>query len=202
MSNSLPPMEKFADFSAPFNAAVSWEPLVRGGANFKTHNLTVADTKAAVTRSVGGLLFGLAFAIPGTIVLLIIAPFQLYHGDVGTAAFLALWGVMFAAGGYFVLRSGGMKFDKLAGVYYRGPAFQAVQKAREQQGQLSEVAGLQFLSEHVSSDDSSYNSYELNLVFRDGGRANVMDHGNEEAALQAAQDLADFLGVPLWTEKT
>ena len=63
---------------------------------------------------------------------------------------------------------------------------------------MSEIYAIQLLSEHVQSSKNSYTSYELNLVFKDGSRMNVMDHGNARDIEAAAKKLADMLKVPIW----
>ena len=59
-------------------------------------------------------------------------------------------------------------------------------------------AALQLLSEHVSGNDSSYYSYELNLVLEDGRRLSVVDHGDCEQLREDAQLLSQLLGKPVW----
>ena len=63
---------------------------------------------------------------------------------------------------------------------------------------LSDVHALQLLRERVRGSEDSYFSYELNLVFRDGHRRNVTDHGALKAIRDDAQMLAEYLQVPLW----
>jgi hypothetical protein len=63
---------------------------------------------------------------------------------------------------------------------------------------LGEIHALQLISEHCTSDNSSYYSYELNLVLADGRRINVVDHGNRATLYSDADSLAAFLGVPIW----
>lgn len=64
---------------------------------------------------------------------------------------------------------------------------------------LKKVHALQLISEYVRGDKSSYYSYELNLVLKDGERINVIDHGDRSAIQRDAQALAGFLGKPLWS---
>ena len=52
------------------------------------------------------------------------------------------------------------------------------------------------VSEYCSGETSFY-SYELNLVLADGSRVNVVDHGNLPRIRRDAAMLAGFLGVPL-----
>ena len=61
-----------------------------------------------------------------------------------------------------------------------------------------EIHAIQLISEHVSGNKSSYYSYELNLVSRDGVRTNVVDHGKLDQVREDAKTLAEFLEVPVW----
>lgn len=63
---------------------------------------------------------------------------------------------------------------------------------------ISDVHAIQLIRERCSGDDSSYWSYELNMVLQDGRRVNVVDHGNLKRIKADARNLAAFLGVPLW----
>lgn len=63
---------------------------------------------------------------------------------------------------------------------------------------LDDICAIQLISEYCSGDDSSYYSYELNLVLKDASRINVIDHGNKTRILEDTQILADFLDVPVW----
>jgi hypothetical protein len=88
-------------------------------------------------------------------------------------------------------------------VYYRGKAYRPGVLPREQQGPVSAIHAIQLLEERIRSSTrgggrSTYSSYELNLVFTDGERLNVLDHGKADAVLEAARQLASTLHVPIW----
>lgn len=92
-------------------------------------------------------------------------------------------------------------FDKMKGFYWKGwkkPDHSTPRTAAKNLAPLSEIHALQLIKEYIRSDKSSYYSYELNLVLRDGTRINVVDHGNGNVLRQDAQQLASFLGKPLW----
>jgi hypothetical protein len=185
---------------------VSWEPLKPGGANFKTHDFEVTPTHMAVRRSAGGIGFALCFAGPGALFVLVGLHVLVNLRDPGGLAF-ALIGGLFVAVGVFLLRSGSrVTFDLHAGVYYVGKAYRPGVLSREQQGPVSAIHAVQLLQERIRSSSrsggrSTYTSYEMNLVFTDGERLNVLDHGKAEAVLEAAQQLASALQVPIWQER-
>ena len=63
---------------------------------------------------------------------------------------------------------------------------------------LEDIYALQLIAEYVRGNKSSYYSYEMNLVLKDGNRLNVVDHGNQTKLREDAQALATFLKVPVW----
>ncbi len=57
----------------------------------------------------------------------------------------------------------------------------------------------------IGLEDTRYsynNSYELNVVLKDGSRYNIMDHGNDKRLLDDAKRLADRLSLPLINANT
>ena len=58
---------KLGDTDDPLASKVSWQPLVRGGSNFRTHRLRETPGRLQVRRTIGRLVFGCVFAVPGTI---------------------------------------------------------------------------------------------------------------------------------------
>lgn len=96
-------------------------------------------------------------------------------------------------------------FDRNYGYFWKG--------GREKQGmvinpaeqkeavKLSEIHALQIVHEWVSGNGKGskpFKSYELNLVLKSGDRVNIIDHGNRVKLLEDANQLAQFLSVPLW----
>jgi hypothetical protein len=63
---------------------------------------------------------------------------------------------------------------------------------------LEDVYAIQLLSEYCCGNESRFYSYELNLVLKDGGRMNVIDHGNRAVLREQARELSLFLGKPVW----
>lgn len=182
-----------ARFEDELACRIDWTPLVRGGDIFCTHRarlrtgLTTSILAFEVTRLlvvICGLVGVAGIVICGVLlierstldqfpVVMMLSPLLL----VG----LAVW--MF-----WRARSNQIQFDRSAQQFtQRGCQFP-----------LSDVRALQLLRERVRSSEDSYFSYELNLVFRDGHRRNVTDHGALRAIRDDAQMLADYLQVPLW----
>jgi hypothetical protein len=170
-----------------FNPEVqtSWEPLKPGGTNFKTHRLKLESPQRLVRHATSGALaFGGLFLAAGLLV------GTLMLGEMAWMGLIFLLG--FGGGGAYLLRefTRARTFDRSTGEYREG---------RSRVCALSEISGVQLLDEYVSGSESSYTSWEINLVLADSRRFNVTDHGDGESARADAALLARFLGVPLLT---
>jgi len=196
---------KLKDTDDPVAQKVKWEPAKGGGSNFKTQELEESPLLYKIVPTNSAKLFSLVFLIPGLAALFIGCPYMFYLGNVFPALFLIVWGAMFSAVGYFMIKSNiTATFDKSSGRYVIGKVNQnKPQKGRMESGWLQDIHAIQLLSERIRSSSSSggssqYTSYELNLVFKDGERLNVMDHGKQDAVVIAAKKLGKFLNVPIW----
>jgi hypothetical protein len=188
-----------AAFADPVATKTQWTPLVSGGASFRTHKLhRASETRWEFRAGAGTLLFCGVFAVVGFAVL-----------SYGTSVvdegkwFLIPFGAVFATGGILMwhFMAAPVVFDKDRGYFCKGrkkPERQIDPSVLKHHVPLKEIHALQILSEYVRSDKSSYYSYELNLILKDGTRKNVIDHGNLKAIREDAMMLADFLGLPLW----
>lgn len=186
-----------ADESDPVVQKLSWQPLKPGGSNFRMSKTLDHGDFLIIQRTFGALLFALVFAVPGTIALLSIPSF-LFQSDYSSAGFMAVWGSMFAGGGFFLLnRSRRFVFDMAKGLYYRGKLVVGSEQDINKQGYLSDIHAIQILRERVNDNgsSSSFTSYELNLILKSGERVNLMDQSGVE---HAARTLAAALNVPVW----
>jgi len=196
---------KLADTDDPVALKISWDPARGGGANFKTQKIKFEQDKILIVKMIGAILFGVVFLIPGLCVLFIGAPLLLSNEGYMPAAIAVVFGLVFSYVGFSLLRNyREMTFDRSSGVYYRGKAYDSMTElGRDKQGFLTDIYALQLINERIQSSSSkggshNYTSYELNLVFSDGERINVMDHGGEMDVEASAKDLAEFLRIPIW----
>ncbi|MHC4644642.1 MAG: hypothetical protein ACYTBJ_04015 [Planctomycetota bacterium] len=191
----------------PVAARTQWTPLVRGGANFCTHKLfEVTPHRIEFRASLGSKLFCMAFLLVGLGVLIGFSyklisegSFKLDFDTIGPI----LFGLVFAGVGgamlYFLTKPS--VFDKTTGYFWKGrrsPDQVLDKDSIKHLAALAQVHALQLISEYCSGSKSSYYSYELNLVLKDGQRVNVIDHGNINRIRQDAQTLSNFLGKPMW----
>ena len=63
---------------------------------------------------------------------------------------------------------------------------------------LDRVHAIQIVHERVRDSDSSYTSYEINLVLHDAQRVTVVDHGSLKHIRRDAEQIAELIGVPVW----
>ena len=85
-------------------------------------------------------------------------------------------------------------FDRARGFFRRG----------SKKSPLEDIHALQLIQEECTSGvgsmyaNAQFFSYEVNVVFRDGRRINVIDYGDLEQTRQEVKKLSNFLGKPLW----
>ncbi len=194
-------------FGDPVAERTSWMPAKRGGASFRTRRLVhVTSARIEFRASMGAILFfglfllgGLGFAVG----------FSVFHFSQG--AFLVrvdtvlppLFGIVFAVVGgcLLYLGTGPIVFDKTKGFFWKGrrtPGEMLDSNSLKHFVGLEEIHALQLVSEHCQGQKSSYYSYELNLILKDGKRINVVDHGNRRKLREDAETLSQFLDRPLW----
>jgi hypothetical protein len=195
----------------PIAERTGWGPAKGGGASFGTHKLVVVDSFRLEFRPTGGALaFYGVFLVVGVTVLvgMSIVGFSGVASSLDGGSALpfiipTIVGLVFTVAGGGMLRSGSapIVFDKRRGAYWRGrvaPHELSNRHGHKETTALDEIHALQLISERCTSKDSSYYSYELNLVRDDGTRINVVDHGNLDALHGDATALASFLEVPVW----
>ncbi|QDU51210.1 hypothetical protein [Gimesia panareensis] len=200
-----PPFDP-ATLDDPVALKTDWSPLKGGGSNFCTRKLVqVSPHRYEFRAAAGAICFYLIFFVAGLIISGV-ALFQILRsGEYFDAGPLIMGGVglvFILVGGlllYFGTRP--VVFDKQHNCFWKGkiPADELIYAtANELLMPFSEIHAIQLIKEYVSSDNSSYYSYEMNLVSRDGVRTNVVDHGDLDKIHADANTLAEFLEVPIW----
>ncbi len=189
----------------PIASQTSWTPLKPGGSNFKTHTFKLIDTHRAVFgATIGARLFAMVFGSVGFVVgivgVIILLASTAHMILVGLG--LAVFGGIFAGIGIFLYRTydKAIVFDLSDGLFWRGkrPNLSDSAQKPETWCRITKIVGIQVLRERVTGDKSSYYSYELNLVLEDASRRHVVDHGSLKQISLDAQQLGEFLQVPVW----
>ncbi|WP_111977503.1 hypothetical protein [Algibacillus agarilyticus] len=191
---------KLTDTDDPIATQIKWTPAKEGGSNFKTSTLeTIDNQKISIKPSpffrlfLGAFVgFGFLFAITGAI-----------NGDIMQTIFSAIFAAI-----PFKLLAKELKtiyFDKANNSIYekKHVALQKFDPSPLLSENINEVHAIQIVGEHVSSKGSggrtsNYNSYEINLVFKNLRRVCIIDHAQHNSILEDAQTISTFLNVPLW----
>ena len=180
---------------------IEWTPLIRGGTNFTTHRLVKSlgtnRDKIFVKTTTWCYMYCSFFLI---VTFSIIA--TSLGGDVTWTvngveepppSFWPLVALLPIAVGCGMLwwqkRKEGI-FEYKAYTFTRG----------NQTFELDQVCAIQLIDEQVSSNNEggSFRSYELNLVFNNCSRINIVDHGSLTTIRQDSRMLSEFLRVPIW----
>lgn len=197
-----PPLNP-AIFNHPLAEKTSWEPLKHGGASYKNVDLIKVDNNTLEYKpNITSKIFAYLLLI-GPILFLIISHFIFKSTNNSSDVFMLLVPIIITITGavttYFLHRP--HKFDKKLGYHYKSyktPTSKRDIKKTHGWTPLSSVEALQIIKERVRTKNSSYKSYEINLVLENGSRRNVIDHGNYEAVKKNAETISEFLGVPYW----
>lgn len=197
------PKIDLSHFDDPLGEEVGWGPLKGGGTNFKTHSLRKNNfNRYHFKATFGSLFFAGIFSIFGIgLPLGIILGNELPIFSLETIGLLFFGSIFTSVGSYLAYQYlQPIVFDKTKGFFWKGWKEPEMYGRDNPKGatRLSEIHALQILSEYIRSDNSSYYSYELNLILRDGNRVNVIDHGKLDQMRKDAAELSSFLGKPLW----
>ena len=167
-------------------------PLVPGGANFQAMHLIFRQDSITVRATWKMHIFYMVLMAIGTGIFCvgmfiedkIVWPAVLFGAFFALIGLLSFFGQMFKH--TFPL------FDMVDGMFYP-KGF-----TRDGSGiSLKQLDHLEIFTERVYNKNSSYDSYELNVVLKDGSRYNVMDHGNKKHMWEDAHALAARLSLPL-----
>lgn len=165
-----------------------FSPLVRGGSAFCIHTIDRSQSgRIRIVPTGFGRVMGLLFffiaaaaclpAILARDAMLLVIPL-----------IFSLFGVVFAV---WIFRKRAL-FDLTHGHFVRGKT--SIPFAR--------IVALQVVKEICRTKNSSFASWELNLVLDDASRINVFDHGDRKRFDADLAILAEALGKPVWEKKS
>jgi hypothetical protein len=189
-------------FEDPMARQADWNPAKGGGVNYRTHNLTEVNSNRLEFRaSLVTKLLCLLFILFG-VGMLSILYFEFFSQRTNTQA-LGFVGLLLITIGVYMLyaNTAPIVFDKQKGFFWKGrkaPDEMSNGETLKDAVRLGEIQALQLISEYCKGNKSSYFSYELNLVLKNGQRINVIDHGNRNKLRENAATLSAFLAIPVW----
>ena len=192
-------------FNDPLALSIEWSPASSGGTNFRTHKLVEIEfSRVQFKAAIGALLFYAVFFFAGLgMGIAFILENKIFEEFSLEAIAPVLFSLIFvlAGGLMFYFGTAPIVFDKSVGYFWKGrksPQDSPEPGSIKKIARLEDIHALQLLSEYVSGSKSSYYSYELNLVLKDGRRIAVIDHGNLKRLREDAKRLSEFLGKPVW----
>lgn len=201
------PEAKLTNKDDPVALKVDWSPASLDGANYRNKEMKVLSDKVIIKKTIGALGFGILFIVMGSVGLLI--GINVINNDIYSGVFMLLGGVGIVAVGILAsISDKKITIDKSNGFYYRGKVSKRLNSQdRTQQGYIEDIYAIQTIEKEKSfkvRDDPqihTYISYEINLVFKDGERMNLMKSAKEKYMDDSAKALSVFLNIPLWKEQ-
>jgi hypothetical protein len=204
LGQGLQPLDR-TKFNDPLALTIEWTPASGGGANFRTHKLVEVEfSRVEFKAAIGARLFyalfffvGLGMGIAFTVENKIFEDFSL------EAIAPVLFSLIFVIVGglLYYFGTSPIVFDKQRGYFWKGrksPQDVYDKASIKKIASLGDIHAIQLVSEYIRGSKSSYYSYELNLVLKDGKRITVIDHGNLNRLREDAKKLSEFLGKPVW----
>ena len=199
-----------ASFDDPIAQKTEWRPAKQGGSNFLTHSLIkIDDNRLEFRTTTGAKLFYFAFL---ALILSVLIIFLLALNSLSVSSILVLLVLLvllvFISFIIFYFRKKSIVFDRKKGCFWIGrkpPRVRSQPTTSKKIAFFEQIHALQLISETCDSSSQSssgkrhfYESYELNLVLKDGQRINVVDHGDKQALRKDTATLAKFLDKPIW----
>ncbi len=192
----------------------SFLPLKRGWTNIKSHDLIIDNNWNYLfqVKWFFLILFLIMFSVPIIMTLIIIggelynSNFQIHSDMVGEFLWPIIISIisLFPAGTlfYFLYRSYLFDFQSwyFYDTRYAKKLFELIQneKYKDKIISLNEIEALQVVSERVHGKNTSYTSYELNMILKNSSRVNIIDHWNLEEIRKNASELANKLWVKVY----
>lgn len=185
-----------------------WNPAKPGGKNAGTHCLKILNSGRMEFRVKNGALWFLGFiAVMGLAIVV----------GMGLSGFIQQdymkMGLSVLVGGSFIGLAVALLwdwstprvFDFTLGCFWKGRSVPNPYTNfwPRDSCSISDIYAIQLFREYCESKSSKggrthYYSFEINLVFQNGKRLNVVDHADKEQILQDGISLSQRLNIPLW----
>ncbi len=176
----------------PAPADLDWKPARSGGATFGTHRIVLTGERLELHPATGSKVLVGVIASAGLLTMAGGTFYWQWKDDPGA---LVVGVMMLVTSLVLVILLSKLLFnhrvfDRGLGLYW--------DTRRPQPTPLASIRGVQIVAEKIQAGDSRYISEELNLVLDDGQRITVIDHANRVQLRHDAEQVAQWLGVPLW----
>ena len=171
-------------FNDPLVFSIDWTPL--SGGSFNTHRIkkesTFTKDRLILRATLASYIFYLIFTAINILVI---------FGSRYNFSFYTFIPITLSIlGCYFIrdLKKYDIIFDKNLGTY----------KKFKKDYLISEIHAIQLIREYVRTANSSYYSYQLNLVLHNSERIIVTEKDSLKIIREDAVKLAKFIDVPIW----
>lgn len=187
-------------FEDPVAMKTQWTPAKGGGSSSSTHEfVSFEPNRVEFKATTGAKIFYLVFGAIGLFTLIMFN----FTFDNSEKIIVSIMSLPFILVSVFLYYYGTMPivFDRRSGYFWKGwksPEQISNKSSIKYLTLLDNIHALQLISEHCHSKNSSFYSYELNLVLENGERINVIDHGNLKKIKKDIVSLSNFLGKPVW----
>ncbi len=180
----------------PVASKTGWDPLNSLLSKYKTAVMSENGDEIVIKPTRYHMAFHLFPFVLGLIMLIMGTTLGLLNGGI-----LAILSTISIFGSitlilYATLLKGIKKtiIDKKYGFYHQNRTFKTpLNKDLERHGRLEDIHAIQLLEINFSP-----NFYELNLIFTDGSRLNLMAHGILADIEKSARKLAKLFNIQIW----
>jgi hypothetical protein len=216
-----------AHFKDPLAGRIEWIPLRYGGSPQRAYNLVrngpqrlefrmrsnLPPSKKLLIGAALGLLIGLVEVLSeGADLEEMFPAFLMFLGFIGFIGLLVFW--------FFYRRAFDLGLGLFWSTFFRlGPCPKVVfgtapgrRRRTPRCARIADIHSLQIIGEKVEEPQQrkgllggfkkpppyEFQSYELNLILRNGLRVNVVDQGDLKSLRSGARELSTFLGIPVW----
>ena len=195
---------EYPNYNQELADSLDWKPLIKTGYISKQHNLCTPQPSKIQLRHCKKTAFKVI--VPALCVYLYFGgAFYKIIEELAVLLVPALFGAILIYKGFrsWKYASPTRNFDKMLGYYWQGDS-NLTERTQIKQAKdatlISDIVGIQILPEQVRMNNSSYTSFELNLMIKDGTRVNLTDHADRLTIMNNARDLAEFLNVAVYLD--
>ncbi len=210
---ALEKQERFNNYISSIDEEIvknsSFIPLKRGWTNIKSHDLIIENNwnyLFKVKWFFPEVFLGIFFTPIITIIIILYSKNFEVNNMFWEFLWLIIFSIIFSWLAWLIFYSlhRSYIFDFQNGYFYdtkyAKKLFELIQneKYKDKIISINEIHALQIISERVHGKNTSYTSYELNMILKNSSRVNIIDHWNLEEIRKNASELANKLWVKVY----
>lgn len=169
----------------------SWSPLKRDGSGYSTHAVEYEGIYLKLKPKLLTQFLGFGISMLGLVLLMLSVPL-VYHDNAINHVGIVISLIAIIAGK--AMEDGEDKFS--ASTKQGKYKFSTYADAHD----LNDIAFLQLIEKEVCRTKKQYTCYELNLVFVDGSRENILNHADLADMKCSANNIAQYLNIEIKTK--